>query len=350
VRVIFAGTPAFAERALRAIADAGHQVALVLTRPDRPAQRGQKVSASPVKRWALARGLEVWQPRTLRDPEVRERLRSVGADAMVVAAYGALLPPEVLDVPRLGCLNIHASLLPRWRGAAPIQRAVEAGDSRTGITIMQMDAGLDTGPMRLAHALPIGDDEPAGSVHDRLAELGARAIVEALERLEAGTLPLVPQPAEGVTHAAKITRADASIDWSAPPRSIVDRLRALDPAPGAVAELARLPGTPLKIWRARATARPADAPPLQAGAASRDEARAGPAEPFEPGTVLAVSPDAITVACGAGDGAPGAVDLLELQRPGGRRLPAREFLAGFPIRPGDRLRAPRAAPAAAGQA
>jgi methionyl-tRNA formyltransferase len=337
MRLIFAGTPVFAERALRALVAAGHEVALVLTRPDRPAQRGQKLAASPVKQWAQAHGLEVWQPRTLRDAETRERLIAVGADAMVVAAYGMLLPPEVLAIPRLGCLNIHASLLPRWRGAAPIQRAIEAGDTETGITIMQMDAGLDTGPMRLARALPIGPDEPAGSVHDRLAALGAEAIVEALGRLAAGDLPMCAQPADGVTHAAKITRADAMVDWSASARAIVDRLRALDPAPGGVAELARLPGTVLKLWRARPAAcvQAATPPGDEAAGAAPDPARAAP------GTVIAVGAEAITVVCGGGASAQ-AVDLLELQRPGGRRMPAREFLAGFPVRPGDRLCLPAA--------
>jgi methionyl-tRNA formyltransferase len=329
MRLIFAGTPVFAEQALRALVDAGHDVALVLTRPDRPAQRGQKLVANPVKQWAQSHGLEVWQPRTLREPDAWARLRAVGADAMVVAAYGMLLPPEVLAIPPLGCLNIHASLLPRWRGAAPIQRAVQAGDAQTGITIMQMDAGLDTGPMRLLRAIPIGVDEPAGSVHDRLAEVGAQAIVEALERLGADAPAPQAQPTDGVTHAAKITRADSIVDWRAPPRAIVDRLRALDPAPGAVAELARLPGTVLKLWRAR----------VAPGAV---HAGASP-----PGTVLAAGAEGIVVACGAPpDGlATASVVLLELQRPGGRRMPARDFLAGFPVHAGDRLQAPAAAPA-----
>jgi len=324
MRLIFAGTPEFARQALDALVAAGHEMALVLTRIDKPAQRGQKLLASPVKQWAQARGIEVWQPRTLREPEAWDRLRAVGADAMVVAAYGMLLPPQVLGIPRLGCLNIHASLLPRWRGAAPIQRAVEAGDTTTGITIMQMDEGLDTGAIRLVRTLPIGADESAGSVHDRLAVLGAEAIVEALARLAAGDLPLAPQPAEGVTYAAKITKADAPIDWAQPPQRIVDQLRAFDPAPGCVAELERAPGTVLKIWRARPapTAVTSDA---------------------EPGTVLAVGDRAVTLACGSGPQA-GVVDLLELQRPGGRRMAVREFLAGFPLKPGDRLRPPAAPP------
>jgi methionyl-tRNA formyltransferase len=315
MRLVFAGTPVFAQRALEALVAAGHEVVLVLTRPDRPAQRGQKLLASPVKQWALGHGLEVWQPRTLREPDAWERLRAARADAMIVAAYGMLLPPEVLSIPAHGCLNIHASLLPRWRGAAPIQRAIQAGDARTGITIMQMDAGLDTGPMRLVRALPIGPRDTGATVHDALAGLGAEAIVEALARLADGTLPLAPQPAEGVTYAAKLTRADPPIDWRGTARAIVDQVRAFDPAPGSSAELERAPGTTLKVWAAAPDLRPTG------GAA--------------PGTVIALADGAIVVA--AGDG---AVALRELQRPGGRRMAAREFLAGFPMRVGDRLRPP----------
>jgi methionyl-tRNA formyltransferase len=315
MRLVFAGTPVFAQRALAALVEAGHDVALVLTRPDKPAQRGRQLMASPVKQWALEHGLEVWQPPTLRDPATWARLREVGADVMVVAAYGLILPAEVLAIPPLGCLNIHASLLPRWRGAAPIQRAVEAGDPLTGVTIMQMDVGLDTGPMRLVRECPIGPEDTGATVHDALAEAGARAIVEALARLGEGTLPLQPQPTEGVTYAHKLTKSDSPIDWSAPARAIVDRVRAFDPVPGSTAVLERVPGTVLKVWRARSASRPDGT----AGAAA--------------GTVLAVEGGAVTVACG--DGA--AVALLELQRPGGRRLTAREFLAGFPMAAGDRL-------------
>jgi methionyl-tRNA formyltransferase len=315
MRLVFAGTPVFAQRALEALVSAGHEVGLVLTRPDKPAQRGHKLVASPVKQWALEHGLEVWQPRTLREPDAWARLREAGADAMVVAAYGLLLPPEVLAIPPHGCLNIHASLLPRWRGAAPIQRAIQAGDARTGITIMQMDAGLDTGPMRLVRVLPIGPRDTGATVHDALAALGAQSIVEALARLAAGTLPIEPQPTEGVTHAAKLTKADSPIDWSRPVRAIVDQVRAFDPVPGSSAELEHVPGTTLKVWKAAPDARPTH------GAA--------------PGTVLVAGDGAIVVAVGDG-----ALALLELQRPGGRRMAAREFLAGFPVRPGDRLRPP----------
>jgi len=326
MKLIFAGTPVFAQLALQALHEAGHDIALVLTRPDKPAQRGQKLLASPVKQWAQAKGIEVWQPRTLRDPEVTQQLRGIGCQAMVVAAYGLLLPPEVLSVPPLGCLNIHASLLPRWRGAAPIQRAVQAGDAQTGITIMQMDVGLDTGPIRLVRPLPIGRDETSGSVHDRLAALGALAIVEAISLLEADRLPMAPQPADGATHAAKIVKADSLIDWSRPAQAIVDQLRAFDPAPGCVAELARLPGTALKLWRARVVdSRSPDPSPADM-----------PVGTVAPGTVIGMREGALRVSCGS-PAEPSAVDLLELQRAGGRRLPAAEFVAGFPIGAGDRL-------------
>jgi methionyl-tRNA formyltransferase len=320
MRLTFAGTPVFAERALAALLEAGHEVALVLTRPDRPAGRGQQTTASPVKQLAAARGLALWQPRTLRDPEAEARLREAAGDLMVVAAYGLILPASILAIPPHGCLNIHASLLPRWRGAAPIQRAIEAGDTRTGISIMQMDEGLDTGAVLLEQPLAIGEDETAASLHDRLAELGARAIVEALARIGRGDLPAQPQPADGVTYAAKLSKGEAPIDWRQPARRIVDKVRAFDPVPGATATLERLPDAPLKVWRARVAAyRAADPDQLQA----------------PPGTVLAVDAQAVTVACGDGS----AVDLLELQRPGGRRLPVSDFLRGLALRPGDHLRA-----------
>jgi methionyl-tRNA formyltransferase len=318
MKLLFAGTPVFAQRALAALVAAGHEVVLVLTRPDLPAHRGQQLAASPVKQWALAHHLEVWQPPSLRDPSTWPRLREAGADAMVVAAYGLILPADVLVIPRHGCLNIHASLLPRWRGAAPIPRAIEAGDALTGVTIMQMDAGLDTGAMRRVREQPIGPEDTAATVHDALAELGAAMIVEALAALAAGTLPLVPQPEAGVTYAAKLTKADAPIDWSWSARAIVDRVRAFDPVPGCTTSVERLPAIVLKVWKARAVPRPdgtADA---------------------APGTVLLAGPESLVVACGGG-----AVALDSLQRPGGRRLPTREFLAGLPLRVGDRLRPPR---------
>lgn len=307
MRLIFAGTPVFAERALAALIAAGHEIALVLTRADQPAGRGQRLQPSPVGQHAQAHGLPLYQPRTLRDPEAQARLAAVRADAMVVAAYGLILPAEVLRTPRLGCLNIHASLLPRWRGAAPIQRAIEAGDAETGITIMQMDEGLDTGPMLLARAIPIGAEESGGALHDRLAVLGAELIVEALQRLEQGELPAQPQPDDGVVYAAKIDKAESQLDWRLPAARLADRVRAFDPFPGT---LLRLPGVaaPLKLWRARAV-------PGREG--------------IPPGTVLVADADALVVACGAG-----ALSLLELQKPGGRRLPVAEFLRGFPLAEG----------------
>ncbi len=312
LRLVFAGTPEFAAAALAALHDAGHDIALVLTRPDQPAGRGQAMRESAVKRLARERGLPVEQPRTLRDPTVHERLRALQIDAMVVAAYGAILPPEVLAIPRHGCLNIHASLLPRWRGAAPIQRAIEAGDAETGVTIMQMDEGLDTGPMLLVERTPISDDDTAATVHDRLATLGARAIVDALESLERGTLVARSQPAEGVRYAHKLAREDAAIDWTMPARSIVDRVRAFDPVPGATATLDDAVGTKIKLWRARVGSGDA------AGGAL-------------PGAVLD-APGRLVVACGDG-----VVELLELQKSGGRRLPAGEFLRGFAIPAGARF-------------
>jgi len=305
VKLIFAGTPEFAAMALRAILAAGHQVALVLTQPDRPSGRGMTVRASPVKELAMACGIEVFQPPTLKDGTAQQRLRDVGADAMVVAAYGLILPQAVLDTPRLGCINIHASLLPRWRGAAPIQRALLAGDSETGVCIMQMDAGLDTGAVLHSESLPIAADDTAASLHDKLADLGARLIVEALAKA-----PLTPcaQPAEGATYAAKIEKAEAWLDWRLPALQLARQVRAFNPFPGAVA---RLPGVALKVWRAEAEA---------AGATT---------EPAEPGTVLAADRHGIVVACGDG-----ALRLTELQKAGGKRLAVAQFLAGTPIAAG----------------
>jgi len=332
LRLVFAGTPDFAAEALAALHDAGHEIVLVLTRPDQPAGRGQAMRESAVKRLALARGLPLEQPRALRDPSLHERLRALDADAMVVAAYGAILPAEVLAIPRHGCLNIHASLLPRWRGAAPIQRAIEAGDAETGVTIMQMDEGLDTGAMLLVVRTPITDNDTGGSVHDRLATIGARAIVDALAALERGERVATPQPEEGVTYARKLTRDDAAIDWTMPARSIVDRVRAFDPAPGATARLDDAAGTTIKVWRAaRWSAGDANAPAPSAVShpapdagcnESRDVSRSAP------GTVLYV-PGRLVVACGDG-----AVELLELQKPGGRRLAVGEFLRGYPAAAG----------------
>ncbi|HEY6896257.1 MAG TPA: methionyl-tRNA formyltransferase [Rhodocyclaceae bacterium] len=303
MRVIFAGTPEFAAAALRAILAAGHEVPLVLTQPDRPAGRGQKLQPSPVKQVALEHGIPLHQPERLKDPATHEPIVAANADVMVVAAYGLILPQAVLDIPHRGCLNIHASLLPRWRGAAPIQRAIEAGDDQTGITIMQMEAGLDTGPMLLVEALPIAADDNAASLHDKLAAQGTRLIVDALARLP--QLAAKPQPEAGVTYAHKIDKAEARIDWSLPATDLARRIRAFNPFPGAVTELHE---TPIKLWHA--------------------EPAAGHGEP---GTVLAVADDGVTVACGDG-----ALRLTELQKPGGKRLAARDFLHGFALAAGDR--------------
>jgi len=273
-----------------------------------------KLQASPVKAFAMAHGIPVAQPRSLRldgkypdDAQAaRQALLDARPDVLVVAAYGLILPQWVLDLPAGGCLNIHASLLPRWRGAAPIHRAIEAGDTRTGITIMQMDAGLDTGDMLLVEALDIRADDTTGSLHDRLASLGGRLIVEALEMAACGGLPRTPQPAEGVTYAHKIDKAEAAIDWSQPADVLERRIRAFDPFPGAATTL---DGEAIKVWRAR----------LAEGSGT-------------PGTVLAVDGDGPQVACGEG-----ALQLLDLQRPGGKRLPARTFLQAHPSLTGRRL-------------
>ena len=306
MRAIFAGTPAFAVPALRALAAAGHELALVLTQPDRPAGRGLARGASAVKDAAQALGAEVYQPATLKDRNVRERLRAVRPDVLIVAAYGLILPQAVLDIARLGALNIHASLLPRWRGAAPIQRAILAGDAVTGVSIMRMDAGLDTGPVLLRAETPIGSDDTAGSVHDRLASLGATLLLEALRGLERGTLVAAAQSGEGVTYAPKIEKSEARIDWTRPAREVDRQIRAFNPHPGAVATIR---GTELKIWRA----------------ATGDDAGA-------PGTILRVDAPGVVVACGIG-----SLTLVELQRPGGRRLAADDFLHGFALAPGERF-------------
>jgi len=301
MNVVFAGTPEFAQVALEALVAAGHAVPLVLTQPDRPSGRGMKLHPSPVKAAALAHGIEVAQPRSLRldgkypddAAAARERLLAAKPDVMVVAAYGLILPQWVLDLPARGCLNIHASLLPRWRGAAPIHRAIESGDAETGITIMQMDAGLDTGDMLLEAREPIGPDDRTASLHDRLAAMGGRLIVDALARLDA--LTRVPQPAEGITYAHKIEKAEAEVDWTQPAAVIERRIRAFDPFPGASGKLG---GDTVKLWSARVGA--------DGGA---------------PGTVLGTSPDGVCVACGEG-----SLVLTELQRPGGKRVTAAQFL------------------------
>jgi methionyl-tRNA formyltransferase len=312
MRIVFAGTPEFARHALAALQSAGFELPLVLTQPDRPAGRGMKLQASPVKQFAQAHGIEVAQPRSLRldgkypddATAAQQALQQARPDAMVVAAYGLILPQWVLDLPRLGCLNIHASLLPRWRGAAPIHRAIEAGDAQTGVTIMQMDAGLDTGDMLLEQALPIGPDETTAGLHDQLAALGGRLIVQALEQAQAGTLTRRPQPKDGVTYAAKIDKAEAWLDWSQPADLLERRIRAFAPAPGAGCAFQ---GAALKVWQARVLAH------LQAA----------------PGTVLAVGDEGVDVATGQG-----VLRLQRLQKAGGKPLAASEFLRGFPIAAG----------------
>ena len=257
-RIVFAGTPEFSVPALDALHAAGHEIAAVYTQPDRPAGRGRTLTASPVKRRALELGLTVEQPASLKDAAAVARLIEFAPDLMVVVAYGLILPPAVLDVPRLGCLNIHASLLPRWRGAAPIQRAILAGDTLTGVTIMKMDAGLDTGPTLLERPVAIGADETAGHLHDRLSAVGAEAIVVAIDEWLAGRLAPVAQPVEGATYAAKIRKEEAAIDWTQPAAAIARQVRAFNPWP--VAET-RWQGQQLRIWEARALeAAPAVAP------------------------------------------------------------------------------------------
>ncbi|MFT4241632.1 MAG: methionyl-tRNA formyltransferase [Acidovorax sp.] len=313
MRVIFAGTPDFARVALQRLLDAGFTVPLVLTQPDRPAGRGMKLQASPVKQCAQAHGIPVAQPRSLRldgkypdeAAAARDALLAAQADVMVVAAYGLILPQWVLDLPRLGCLNIHASLLPRWRGAAPIHRAIEAGDVQTGVTIMQMDAGLDTGAMLLAERLPIAPADTTATLHDKLADLGGRLIVQALR--EHATLRPVPQPADGVTYAHKIEKHEAAIDWSQPAALIGQRIRSFDPFPGASTECG---GETIKVWSYEI-----------------DSYSCLPDKRF--GQILLVNDKGVTVACGEG-----ALRLTTLQRAGGKRLAAADFLRGFALEPG----------------
>jgi methionyl-tRNA formyltransferase len=314
LRVGFAGTPAFAAEALTAIAAAGFAVPLVLTQPDRPSGRGMRLASSPVKQRAAELGVPVLQPPSLKTEVGRAEALAVPLDVLVVAAYGLILPPAVLAWPRHGGINIHASRLPRWRGAAPIQRALLAGDMATAVTIMQMDEGLDTGPMIEVVDVPIAPRDTAGTLTGKLAAAGAQAIVATLTRLARdGHLPAIPQPAVGVTYAAKIDRAEAALDWTQP-AAVLDRVvRAFDPAPGASTHC---DGEALKIW---------DALPLFTGDAP-------------PGTVLAVSPDGVDVACGRG-----SLRLRIVQPAGGKRMPARAFALGRALAPGARL-GPAAAP------
>lgn len=317
MRVIFAGTPEFAAVALAALHAAGIDIPLVLTQPDRPAGRGMQLHASPVKQFALQHQIPVAQPTSLRldgkfsdqAKQVHALLASTPHDVMVVAAYGLILPPSVLAIPLQGCINIHASLLPRWRGAAPIHRAIESGDAETGITIMQMDAGLDTGDMLLMAREPISPQDTTGELHDRLAALGGRMIVDALQRLTEGRLTATPQPDEGVTYAAKIAKDEAALDLRLPASTLLRRINAFNPAPGASVQVG---DSVLKIWRA--------------------ERVTGSGEP---GLVLAVDARGVTIACGED-----ALLLTELQKPGGKRLSAANFLQGFSMEAGQRLQRP----------
>jgi methionyl-tRNA formyltransferase len=310
MRIAFAGTPAFAAAALQALVESHFEIALVLTQPDRPAGRGLRESPSAVKQVALRHGLGVAQPPNLRSEEILEQLRLTAAQALVVAAYGLILPQAVLDIFPAGCINIHASLLPRWRGAAPIQRAILAGDQETGVCIMRMEQGLDTGPVYLARKIPILPDDSAGSLHDRLAALGAQCIVEALPQIGQKTLAPSPQPVDGVTYAHKILKAEAAIDWQRDALDVDRQVRAFNPFPGA---FSALENETVKIWRAIA----------------------GAAVSAQPGKILACGADGIDVACGRG-----MLKITELQRAGGRRLSAAEFLRGLPAAQGARFVSP----------
>jgi methionyl-tRNA formyltransferase len=301
--LIFAGTPPFAAVALDALVEAGFAIGLVLTQPDRPAGRGLRTHESAVKLRAQAHGLALAQPANLKDPGIQATLSAVGAQAMVVAAYGLILPPAVLNIPARGCLNIHASLLPRWRGAAPIQRALLAGDTETGITIMQMDEGLDTGSMLLQQRVAIAGDDTGATLHDKLARVGAGAIVQALRTPFAARA----QDSALATYAEKITKAEAAIDWARDAGAICRQVRAFNPTPGAATAWN---GSVLKIWRATVA---------ENGGAS-------------PGTVVKVDSDGIFVAAGSQ-----AVKITELQKAGGKRLPAAQFLAGAALAAGSRL-------------
>jgi len=319
MRVIFAGTPEFARVALEQLHHAGFDIALVLTQPDRPAGRGMKLQASAVKQWAATHQIPVAQPRSLRldgqYPEdataARKALEDAKADVMVVAAYGLILPQWTLDMPRLGCLNIHGSVLPRWRGAAPIHRAIEAGDSETGVTIMQMDAGLDTGDMLLLETLPIGPHDSTDTLHDQLAQLGGRMIVEALKLAANGSLKPVPQPVQGISYAHKIDKREAALDWTQPVATLERRIRAFNPFPVACSALN---GETIKFWRAEV--RPGVRLPSNATA----------------GEVLAASPEGVDIAA-----MDGVLRVHRLQKAGGKPLDAADFLRGFEIQPGQRF-------------
>lgn len=303
LRVIFAGTPDFASASLQALLDSRHQVIAVYTQPDRPAGRGRKLTPSPVKTLALTHDLPVRQPASLKTAEAQEALADLEADIMVVVAYGLILPQAILDAPRLGCLNVHASLLPRWRGAAPIQRAIEAGDSESGVTIMQMDAGLDTGAMLLERRTPITATTTGGELHDTLAELGGEAIVEALDALAERELDAIPQPETGVTYAAKLSKAEGELDFTRSASELSARIRAFNPWPVAWTLLG---DDTLRVWLAEPATRRDDDPEAL------------------PGTLLPPDSDALRVACGTHAGE--VLRVTRLQLPGGKALDAHDLL------------------------
>ncbi|MEQ1813849.1 MAG: methionyl-tRNA formyltransferase [Candidatus Nitrotoga sp.] len=315
MKIIFAGTPEFAATALQALLAHHHNVVAVLTQPDRPAGRGMHSAASPVKQLALSHGLPVLQPTSLKSSGIQQILCDYAAEVMVVAAYGLILPQTVLSLPRLGCLNIHASLLPRWRGAAPIQRAILAGDEETGITIMQMDAGLDTGDILLKKRCSITAQDTAQTLHDKLAGLGAGAIIEALQHLSGDKLSPIIQDNKLATYAPKLNKAEALINWSAPATQVCRAVRAYCPFPVAHTYFG---STPIKIWQA--TIHLADA---QADLGNQSEI-------YKPGTILSIDQHGILVACGQG-----AICLEVLQRPNARALPVADFVRGFALRSGD---------------
>jgi len=310
MRVGFAGTPAFAATTLEAIVGNGFDVALVLTQPDRPKGRGLKLSSSAVKQSALRHALPVLQPVSLRDDHDCSMLRAIPLDVLIVAAYGLLLPQAILAWPRLGCINVHASLLPRWRGAAPMQRALLAGDSETGITLMQLDAGLDTGPLLQSVHVPIAARDTAGTLSDKLAQVGAQSVIALLDRMGRGEMPQsTPQATQGATYAPKIEAADTLIDWHRSAQSVDRQVRALAPTPGA------------STWIERRMLKIRVAAPVSA-----------PASSAAPGTVVAASGQALVVACGED-----ALELIEVQPAGGKSMSARAFAAGHRIQPGTRF-------------
>ncbi|MBE9515389.1 MAG: methionyl-tRNA formyltransferase [Proteobacteria bacterium] len=314
MRIVFAGTPDFSVPPLRALIEAGHEVIAVYSQPDRPAGRGRKLKPSPVKQLALEQGLPVYQPDSLKTPEAGQVLRELAPDIMVVVAYGLILPETILAIPKHGCLNIHASLLPRWRGAAPIQRAIEAGDAETGVTIMQMDAGLDTGDMLLAQRCTITDADSAQSLHDKLSSLGADAIVEALDKLQNGQLQPQKQNDAESTYAAKLSKAEATIDWSQSALNIQRKIRALNPWPVAVSHWQ---GKRLRLWNAAVVA---------------DNKNSDVQADTITGTIICTDATGIEVQTGEG-----SLLLTELQAEGGKALAAKDFLNGNPMSPGQTL-------------